>query len=87
MALLIGCGLGGGLAFGLEIFDTSFRDPEKLEEMLKLDVICSVPHLPLEKEVARQRKWAILGSTFFLVCGVTIFLVMIFLWKHGRIIL
>ena len=86
IALLVGCGLGGVLVFGLELLDTSFRDPDKLEETLKLEVICSVPHLPLKREIASQRKWTILGTVFFLAWGAAIVLAIVFFWKQGRIV-
>jgi len=86
MALLVGCGLGGGLAFGLELLDTSFRDPAKLEEAFKLDVICSIPHLPLKREIASQRKWTTLGTVFFLAYGTAIIIAFILFWKQGKIV-
>jgi hypothetical protein len=87
IALLAGCGLGGGLALGLEHLDTSFRDPAKLEEALKLDVICSVPHLSLSSEIKRQRKEFKWGMALFLICGLVIIVVIVSLWKQGRLIL
>lgn len=86
MALLIGCGLGGGLAFALEIFDTSFRDPSKLEATLQLEVICAIPHLPLAQETSRKRKWTIAGTTFFLTWGIALLIAFIIFWKQGRIV-
>jgi hypothetical protein len=87
MALLVGSGLSGALIFGLELLDTSFRDPEKLEQILQIEVICSVPHLPLKNEISRQRKWTIAGTSFFLTCGLILILAIIFFWKQGRIII
>jgi len=87
IALLVGSGLGGALIFGIELLDTSFRDPEKLEETFQLEVICSVPHLPLKNEIARQRKWTIAGTSFFLTCGLMLILAIIFFWKQGRIVI
>ena len=86
IALLAGCGLGAVLIFGLELLDTSFRDPGKLEETFKLEVICSVPHLPLERETARQRLWTTLGTSIFIACGAAIVLAIVFFWKQGRIV-
>jgi polysaccharide chain length determinant protein (PEP-CTERM system associated) len=86
MALLVGCGLGAVMIFGLELLDTSFRDPAKLEETFKLEVICSVPHLPLERETARQRLWTTVRTTFFIACGAAIVLAIVFFWKQGRIV-
>jgi uncharacterized protein involved in exopolysaccharide biosynthesis len=87
IALMAGCGLGGGLALGLEHLDSSFRDPAKLEETLKLGVICSVPHLSLPSEIARQRKRNLWEIAFFLLCGLVIIAVIISLWMQGRLIL
>ncbi len=86
VALLIGCGLGGGLAFALESLDSSFRDPSKLEEAFKLEVICSIPHLSLDKETARQRIWTIVQTVFFLAFGSAIVIAIVFFWKQGKII-
>lgn len=86
IALLVGCGLCAALVLGLELLDTSFRDPAKLEETFKLEVICSVPHLPLKKEIDRQRRWTAVGTTFFLACGAAIVLAIVFFWKQGRIV-
>jgi polysaccharide chain length determinant protein (PEP-CTERM system associated) len=87
IALLVGGGLSGALIFGLELLNTSFRNPEKLEEILQIEVICSVPHLPLKNEISRQRKWTILGTLFFLTCGLMLILAIVFFWKQGRIII
>ena len=86
IALLVGCGLCAVLIFGLELLDTSFRDPAKLEETFKLEVICSVPPLPLKKETDRQRIMTTAGTTFFIACGTAIMLAIVFFWKQGRIV-
>ncbi len=87
IALLVGGGLSGALIIGLELLDTSFRDPEKLEQALQLEVICSVPHLPLKKEISRQRNWTILGTVFFITCILMLIVAIVFFWKQGRIII
>ncbi len=86
MALLAGCGLFAVLIFGLELLDTSFRDPAKLEETFNLEVICSVPHLPLKKETVRQRILTTARTGFFIACGSAIVLAIVFFWKQGRIV-
>jgi polysaccharide chain length determinant protein (PEP-CTERM system associated) len=86
MALLAGCGLFAVLIFGLELLDTSFRDPAKLEETFNLEVICSVPHLPLKKETNRQRILTTARMAFFIACGSAIVLAIVFFWKQGRIV-
>ena len=87
LALLAGCSLGGGLAVGLGIMDTSFKDPTKLSETFGLEVICSVPHLSLQSEVSRQRLRTILGTIFFLVWGLAIVGGIFYFFKQGQIII
>ena len=87
MALLAGCGIGGGAAIGLGILDTSFKEPTKLAQTFGLEVICSVPHFPLEDEVTKKRLWTILGTTFFLVWGLAIVIMIVYFWKQGQIII
>ncbi len=87
MALLAGCGVGGGAAIGLGFLDTSFKEPTKLAETFGLEVICSVPHFPLEDEITKRRLWTILGTIFFLVWGLAIIIVIVYFWKQGQIII
>jgi polysaccharide chain length determinant protein (PEP-CTERM system associated) len=84
--LAVGCGLGGGVALGLEMLDTSFRDAGQLEEVSGLEVICSVPRLALPKEITRKRLWTALGSVVLIIFGVAIALAFVYFWKQGRII-
>lgn len=85
MCLGIGCALGGGLAFGMEILDASFRDPAQLEKVLGVGVICSVPHLSLPREVTRKRIWTALGTVILMVFGIAIVIAFIYFWKQGHI--
>ncbi|NTV51227.1 MAG: hypothetical protein HGA69_00115 [Desulfobulbaceae bacterium] len=87
VALLVGCGVGGGLALGLEFLDTSFRDPVSLEETFGLEVLCSVPNFPFRHEIVKQRVWNIVSTLFFLTWGLIIIGAILYFWKNGRIIL
>jgi uncharacterized protein involved in exopolysaccharide biosynthesis len=87
VALILGAGLGSGLAFALEMLDTSFKDPALLEEASGLEIICSVPHISFHREITRQRIWNTLGTVFFLICGSAIVIAILYFWKQGRIVL
>jgi polysaccharide chain length determinant protein (PEP-CTERM system associated) len=50
LSLMIGLGLGGGLAYLLEMMDTSYRTPEEVEEELQIPVLVSMPMLYTDKE-------------------------------------
>lgn len=51
MTLALGLGLGCGLAYMMELMDTSFRDPEELEKELQLPVLVSLPFRYTEKRI------------------------------------
>lgn len=87
IALLLGAGLGGGLALALETINTSFRDPALLEDATGLPIICSVPHIAFPREIARQRVWTAFGAVFFLVWAAAIVVAILYFWKQGRIVL
>lgn len=87
IALMLGAGLGGGLALALETIDTSFRDPALLEEATGLEIICSVPHIAFHREIVRQRVWTSFGTVFFLIWAAAIIVAVVYFWKQGRIVL
>ena len=55
MVLMLGLGLGGGLAYITERMDSSFKTPEELEKGLKLPVLISMPINYTEKELRFRR--------------------------------
>jgi polysaccharide chain length determinant protein (PEP-CTERM system associated) len=55
LTLMLGLGLGGGLAYLKEMMDTSYMSPEELEEDVKIPVLASMPFIYTERE-QRDRK-------------------------------
>jgi hypothetical protein len=43
LALVLGLGLGGGLAYLMEFLDTSYKHPEDAEKELQIPVMVSIP--------------------------------------------
>ncbi|WP_205747335.1 hypothetical protein [Desulfopila sp. IMCC35006] len=86
LVLLLGCGAGGAGALLLEKLDTSFRFPEQLDAAFPFEVLCSIPRLPLKREIVRQRIWTIVGTASFLTWAVVLVAALGILWKQGRII-
>ncbi|SHI12792.1 polysaccharide chain length determinant protein, PEP-CTERM locus subfamily [Desulfofustis glycolicus DSM 9705] len=86
LALLAGAGVGGVLAFGLNMLDTSLRSPADFENLFQQEVICSIPYLPLKRETRREHLWSIAGALFFVVYGAAIVAVIFYTWKQGHII-
>jgi hypothetical protein len=55
--LVLGLGLGGGLAYFVEMMDTSYRNPEEIQKELKLPILVSIPFRHTKKEIrARKRR-------------------------------
>jgi uncharacterized protein involved in exopolysaccharide biosynthesis len=87
LALALGTGLGGGLAFMLELGDASFRDPEDLEAYLGLPVICSLPRVYLPSD-QKRRRWMMIVWSAVLVLSVAVLMAgVIYFYKTGRIVL
>lgn len=86
IALLVGTAAGGALALGLEFLDTSFRDPEELEEFSGIDVICLVPQMELSSEKRHRLLFTVLGTLFFGLWAAGVVLAFLYFWKQGRII-
>jgi hypothetical protein len=77
MTIVIGFGLGCGLAYMMEFLDTSYRNPEDTEKELELPVLISLPFLYTEKELAaRKKRGLVIASSiaigFIIVLGLTV---------------
>jgi hypothetical protein len=56
IVLALGFGLGGSLAYLVEIMDSSYRKPEEVEEDLKVPVLISIPVRYSIQEVRRRKR-------------------------------
>lgn len=87
LAIGLGCALGGGLALGLDLLDSSFKDPLEIEEYLGMSVACSVPYLPLTKE-KRLSRLKNIGFILYFITGLAILAAAFYyLWSRGIVIL
>jgi polysaccharide biosynthesis transport protein len=87
IALLAGLGFGVALAVGLELLDASFRSAEDFENNFPVEVLCSIPYLPLRKEIRRARFRQVAGIMVFVVGAGVLVAVTFYGWQHGTIIL
>jgi polysaccharide chain length determinant protein (PEP-CTERM system associated) len=55
MSLVLGLGLGLGLAYLMEFLDTSFKDPDEVEEDIQLPVLVSIPFHYTDQERRNQK--------------------------------
>lgn len=87
LAILLGAAAGGGLAFGIEFLDTSFRDPVNIENTYGVEVICTVPNLQLRREIIKKRVWNVVSTLIICIFSLSIVIVALYFWKKGHIIL
>jgi len=83
------CGFGGAMAIALvlDFFDSSFRDPETIEQVLAIPILASIPHVGITREKRKElwKRWVLFclfGLVFFLV--VLLFFVV---WRKGLIVI
>lgn len=87
IALLAGAGLAGGIIAALDFLNTSYRDPERLSQTFDIEVICSVPHIPLKNEIVKGRIITTFGVLFFLSWAISICIAMFYFWQKKLIVL
>jgi len=87
MALIAGAGLAGGIIAALEFLNSTFRNPAKLTQTFNIEVICSVPHITLKKELTRSRIITAIGVFSFFCWGILLIIAMYWLWHKNMIIL
>ncbi len=61
LTLALGLGLGGGLAYLVEIMDTSYKTPEEVEKELQLPVLISMPIRYTEGELKSIKRKKVLA--------------------------
>ncbi len=87
LALLLGAGMGCGLALGLEALDTSFKDPTDVENFLGLPVVTSIPVVSTPREKMVQKVKTVFWTSLFILSSLTILAGMIYLFGQGYIII
>jgi len=60
MVLALGLGLGGGMAYVVEMMDTSYRGPDEIQKELKLPILVSIPFRHTEQEIKARKRIEIL---------------------------
>ena len=65
--LAAGLGLGAGLIFLLDFFDSSLKDPEKFEDDLGLSVLATIPKVYQKKDLRLKRLNQVLSAVSIVV--------------------
>ncbi|MBU0728115.1 MAG: hypothetical protein KKE17_12630, partial [Proteobacteria bacterium] len=87
MAVVCGLGVGFGIVFCLEFFDTSFKDAGEVEDFLGLPVICAIPVIQSDKDKKRKIVFSILWTVLFIITVLAIGGGMAYLYLQGLIII
>jgi succinoglycan biosynthesis transport protein ExoP len=87
LAAVSGLGAGVALAFGLEFFNTSFKDINDLESYLGIKVNCAIPMLQTAREKTHQRLRIFLWTAVLLTAYVLLSGSMLWLWHKGLIVI
>ena len=69
--LALGLGLGGGLAYLMEMMDTSYKSPDEVEQELQLPVLVSIPIRYTKKELRKRAMIGFLKGATIAVCFVS----------------
>jgi polysaccharide chain length determinant protein (PEP-CTERM system associated) len=67
MVLAVGLGLGGGLIFLVDFFNSSLKDPEKFEDDLGVAVLATIPKVYQKKDLRLKRLNGVLTVVSILV--------------------
>ncbi len=86
LALGVGLGIGGALAFGVELLNTSFKEPEELETFLGLPIVCAIPVIDTKVEMSRKRMATIAWGLMLVSVTAAIGVALVYFWKKGMII-
>ncbi len=87
MAIGLGLGLGGGLAVGMELLGTSFKDPAEVEAFLDVPVVCAVPLILTKGERRRKKVTLVLWLVLLAVALAGVGAALLYSWMQGMIIL
>lgn len=87
VAVGLGLGIGGGLAFGLDLINTSFRDPEDLEAYLDVPVICAIPAIYTTRERIKRKIFQFFWIVVLVLSSGGILAAAVYFWRKGMIII
>ena len=62
--IFIGIGLGSGLAYLVEMMDTSYKTPDEIERDLQIPLLLSIPIRLTEQELKRKKTMEILKASW-----------------------
>jgi hypothetical protein len=67
LVVLVGLGIGAGLIFLLDFFDTSLKKPDEFESNLGVAVLATIPKIYQKKDIRLKRLNGVLTAVSILV--------------------
>jgi polysaccharide chain length determinant protein (PEP-CTERM system associated) len=87
IAVATGIGLAAGISLFVDFFDSSYRDPEALENSLGIPLLTTVPYLPVRKEEVKTRWGTVLQALYFVCSTVGVGVLFAVAWFKGYIVI
>jgi len=72
VTIAIGLGIGGGVIFLIDFFDTSFKSPYDVESLLGVPILAVIPDIQQKKD---KKRWKIVLIVNLLSLSTTVFLI------------
>ncbi|MFT5697261.1 MAG: heme/copper-type cytochrome/quinol oxidase subunit 2 [Desulforhopalus sp.] len=91
--VIIGMTVIGGISAGLAItlvfdfFDTSFRDPHKIEQSLGVELLTTIPLFETPEEERKKRKKTVMVSMLLSFISLLIVTMFVCIWLRGYIVI
>jgi len=85
LGLILGLALGGGVALVQEAADSSYHEPRKLQEELRIPVLAAIPTVALAADLAqeRRRRWRHAIAAAVVTAGVLVASLVGNWWVNG----
>ncbi len=87
VALAAGICLGLGLAFSLDFFDGTLRDPEVVESALGVTLLTTIPYLEIAAEAKRRKRKGVLIFLLLLLLAAGVVALFAAVWLRGYVVI
>jgi hypothetical protein len=87
LSVMLGLGIGVAASIMLDLFDSSFRDPETVEPLLGVPLLITIPYIETSAELKKKTWLMVIGVTLLLLGSGLVVALFGFVWARGYIVL